>query len=424
MNRALLFLPILLAACAPAVPDDPLFPEWEDEQIEELRAINMGGPAEALPVLDMGAVDAAIADGDEAELRRAALAFAARLAKARLQGCAARTERGDWHIDDQADAEGIEARLREAVVAEAPLAPLYASLAPQHSEFAALRRAYRSEQDPARRLTLARNIERWRWLPRDLGTDFVLVNTAAFEIGLWRGGALAQSWVGVVGKRSTPTPVLNSTITHVNFNPWWEVPRSIVDESGGSMSARRGFVQVKGGRWRQRPGPGNSLGRMKLVMPNPHAIYLHDTPSQSHFRLASRAYSHGCVRVQDALGFAATLLGGSKRPADIERIVHGETEKERIARENAEARLPPEMRSKPGSREIKSQSVPLSVPLSVYIAYFTAGTRANGTFSFENDVYDRDGLIADPASRGGQCGNGKPPQGGSLRYTVEEDIAP
>jgi murein L,D-transpeptidase YcbB/YkuD len=105
----------------------------------------------------------------------------------------------------------------------------------------------------------------------------------------------------------------------VIYNPWWEVPESIIKESVGALmrgspavAAARGYV-LDQGRIRQKPGPSNALGQMKLAMPNPQAIYLHDTPSKRHFALPVRAYSHGCIRVGNALDFAATLLEGSTR---------------------------------------------------------------------------------------------------------------
>src|SRR3546814_1081190 len=114
-------------------------------------------------------------------------------------------------------------------------------------------------------------------------------------------------WQVIVGKTKTPTPVFAAQVTGVTFNPWWEIPESIVAESVGKLvrtrpaeAARRGYV-VQDGRYRQRPGPQNALGRMKLMMPNPYSIYLHDTPAQSLFARDVRAFSHGCVREGGAL---------------------------------------------------------------------------------------------------------------------------
>jgi murein L,D-transpeptidase YcbB/YkuD len=119
------------------------------------------------------------------------------------------------------------------------------------------------ETDIARRAALARNMERWRWMPRSLGRDYVFVNAAALEAGLWRQGKGVGTWKVIVGKRSTPTPVFSATITGVIFNPSWEIPASIVREKRDNSPARLGYVRANG-RDRQRPGPNNALGQMKL----------------------------------------------------------------------------------------------------------------------------------------------------------------
>ncbi len=147
-----------------------------------------------------------------------------------------------------------------------------------------LRTAFATEADPARRATLARNMERWRWMPRSLGTRYLLVNAAAFEVALWDKGHKVESWPVVIGKARTPTPVFSTMVTGVIYNPWWNIPKSIVAESVGALTRknpaeakRRGYVWSDG-TFRQRPGRKNALGLMKLVMPNDYTIYLHDTP--------------------------------------------------------------------------------------------------------------------------------------------------
>src|SRR3546814_10465439 len=108
-------------------------------------------------------------------------------------------------------------------------------------------------------------------------------------------------WQVIVGKTKTPKPVFAAQVTGVTFNPWWEIPESIVAESVGKLvrtrpaeAARRGYV-VQDGRYRQRPGPQNAFGRMKLLLPNQYSTYLHDNPTQSLFERDVRAFSHGCV---------------------------------------------------------------------------------------------------------------------------------
>lgn len=392
-------LVLFLGACSGAAVEGPAPPSWSRGQIESLRKWLAAAPEEALPRFDASELDAStgVWNGEAAD--RAATRLALQLARAHLKGCSNLVERGGWRIPGDADSGTIEAKLREALANDANLDHFFAGVRPNHPEYTALQTAYVAETDPARRTTLARNLERWRWMPRDLGDNYVLVNLPAFEVGLWRGGQRVQSWPAVIGKPASATPVFASTISHVILNPWWEIPPSIVAENGGRFSARKGYVRTASGRWRQKPGPGNSLGRMKLSMFNPYNIYLHDTPAQSLFSHPSRAYSHGCVRVSDALGFAATLLEGTMTRSQVDRIAgisRPGDGAQRMALAGLEAdKIEP----------LKTANVALAQPLPVYIAYFTAGRRADGTMAIERDVYGRDMLIGDPSNPQRACAN-------------------
>lgn len=344
---------------------------WDAASLAALRSAIDAAPAEALPRPDAAALDQAQRLGDPAAIDGAANALALRFARMQLHGSSDEAQLRGWKIADTGDSDGLEARLSAALGA-GQVGPFLASLAPQHPDYAGLRAAYAVEQDPAKRATLARNMERWRWMPRDLGGDYLLVNAASYEVRLWRGGKQAGTWRVIVGKPKTPTPVFNATVTGVTLNPWWDVPSSIVRESVGSLVRRspataraRGYVW-SGGHIRQRPGPGNSLGEMKLAMQNPWNVYLHDTPSKALFDKEVRAFSHGCVRVGDALGFAQTLLEGTRTRVQID------------------ARL--------ATRE--TETVPLAKPIPVYITYFTAGMRGDETFGYFPDVYGRDKGVA------------------------------
>lgn len=203
-------------------------------------------------------------------------------------------------------------------------------------------------------------------MPRVLGARYLLVNTAAFEATLWDGRKQIGRWAVIVGKTGSPTPVFAATVTGVTFNPWWEIPSSIVAESVGALvrnrpaeAARKGYV-VQGGRYRQRPGATNALGRMKLVMPNPYSVYLHDTPSKGLFEQDVRAFSHGCVRVGDALGLATALLAtepGWDRARTDAMVAAGRT-----------------------------ATVPMAAPVPVYVAYFTAEPDGEGGIRYFPDV--------------------------------------
>jgi murein L,D-transpeptidase YcbB/YkuD len=303
-------------------------------------------------------------------------------------------------MKDDADSANLHGRLVDALVGGASLDGFFTGLRPTHPGYAALREAFLSETDPARRLTLARNMERWRWMPQALGADYVLVNVPAFEVYLWREGAQAQTWTAVVGKTATPTPQLAATITGVTFNPWWDVPPSIA--RGGSFSARGGYVVTRG-HVRQRPGPRNALGQMKVEMPNPYAIYLHDTPSKGLFGAATRAFSHGCVRVADPLSLAAKLLEGVRSRSDIDRLL-GSADRDEARGRISKPTVPLAQPSEPPP--IKTTTVRLRADLPVYIAYFTAAPRPDGSLAFLPDIYGRDSRIIDPAKPGKACSAG------------------
>ena len=366
---------LLLSSCTQASPEDVGLPRWSDAQLASLRHWLDAAPRDGLPRPDSTVLDAAIEDGNAVATSQEATALAVNLARAHLLGCAAQAERRGWFIADTDDPAPLRAGLEQALASGGNLDAYYSGLQPENPDYAALRSALAGETDPARRATIARNLDRWRWLPQALEGDRVVVNVPAFEVGLWRGGTRVRSWPAVVGKPATPTPAFNATISGVIFNPWWELPPSIVREMSGRLSSRRGYVR-SGGRWRQRPGPGNSLGQMKLAMPNRYNVYLHDTPSKGLFGHASRAYSHGCVRVEDAIGFAETLLRGAKPRSEIDRLLAAG----------------------------EPVTVPLPGNLPVYVAYFTASPGASGSVAYHPDVYGRDMAIADPTSAGRTCG--------------------
>ncbi|WP_374531850.1 L,D-transpeptidase family protein [Novosphingobium sp.] len=375
MKRGLLALCMLLTA-AQAAPEAK--PQWSVAALGELRTAVDAAPAEALPRLDTADLDAAWQSSDAARVDREATRLALRLAKLELLGSA--TGRSGWKIVDTDAKIDLAAEL-SAALAENRLGAFLAGLNPQHPDYLALRSAYAGETDAGKRQTLARNMERWRWMPHDLGGDYLLVNAAAYEVRLWRGGKQVGAWRVIVGKPSTPTPVFNAVVTGVNVNPWWNVPSNIVRESVGSLIRRnpglaraRGYVW-SGGQVRQKPGANNALGYMKLVMPNPYSVYLHDTPNRDLFERDPRAFSHGCVRVGDALDFATALFGGTRSRTDIDALV------------------------------AKGDSVVVDLPrqLPVYVTYFTAGLRGDGSFAYFPDIYGRDRKMAAAVNSGQAC---------------------
>jgi murein L,D-transpeptidase YcbB/YkuD len=347
---------------------------WRTDQAQVLRQFVVAACDDALPVMATSQLDAGIREGEGAALDAAANDLALRLARMHLLGVSTAEQKAGWRIADSDQDIDVGAWLERALGADA-LPTFFTSIRPAHPDYAALRAAYAKEADSARRLTLARNMERWRWLPRKLGDDHILVNAAFFEARLWRGGKTAGIWPVIVGKTSTPTPVFSATVTGVNFNPWWNIPASIVREKGGRFPSSQGYVR-SGGQWRQKPGPGNALGQMKLVMPNPYNVYMHDTPSKALFARETRAFSHGCIRVGDAIGFAATLLEGIRSRTEVDALVK--------------------------SRATLTVDLPRHLP--VYVTYFTAAPDRQGAVQFAPDIYQRDPRLGAADAVHAPCG--------------------
>jgi len=165
-----------------------------------------------------------------------------------------------------------------------------------------------SDGDRARAIAVA--MERLRWLDRNPPATRIDVNLASARLTYWRDGKIADSRKVVVGKPETETPQLGSPIYRLVANPTWTVPRSIQNKEVAGKGAgylRRNNMVWKDGWIVQQPGPKNSLGLVKFDMKNEHQIYLHDTPAKQLFGEVQRQRSHGCVRVEDAPGFAEML---------------------------------------------------------------------------------------------------------------------
>ena len=236
------------------------------------------------------------------------------------------------------------------------------------------------------------NLERGRWLLHDLGDEFVAVNIAGFWLYYMRGGEVAWRTRVQVGKPYRATPVFRSRITYLVFNPTWTVPPGILahdilpaQKRDRSTLARKGLevldasgtpIPAESVDWddvsaasfpyvlRQPPGPDNALGRVKFMFPNDHAVYLHDTPSKSLFEKEDRAFSSGCIRVEDPLHLAELLLAGQAgfTRADIERVVAAGT----------------------------TRSVTLARPVPVWLVYWTAWSDLERRVEFRRDLYGRD----------------------------------
>lgn len=173
--------------------------------------------------------------------------------------------------------------------------------------------------DRARQLAI--NLERLRWLEREPPATRIDVNTAAAVLDFWRDGNHVGQRRVVVGQSGWETPQLGSPIFRLVANPTWTVPKSIEREEiapKGEAYLRRNNMERRNGWIVQLPGPNNALGEVKFDMRNRHAIYLHDTPSKHLFQRSDRHRSHGCVRVEDALGFARMLAQADGKLARFE----------------------------------------------------------------------------------------------------------
>ncbi len=329
---------------------------------------------------DRPTLDRVIAKGESAELQTVAQRTFQRVASDLWQGHVRGNSRIGWHISGPAaDQEALDELTAYALEGER-VAQALDQLSPRNPDYTTLRAmlAKVPASDAATRSRIRANMERWRWLPRDPGARYIIVNVPNFTAELVDGGRVVASHRIIVGKPSTPTPQFAATVTGVILNPWWDVPPSIIAESVGRLvrtnpakARAQGYVRTvlpQGGvRIRQAPGPSNALGQMKLVMPNPFSVYMHDTPSKALFDKASRAFSHGCIRTDKPIDFAAALLAatpGWTRARIDGVLVSGQSTK-----------------------------ADLATPIPVYVVYFTMRTHEDGGVTTHADIYNRDDAV-------------------------------
>ena len=239
------------------------------------------------------------------------------------------------------------------------------------------------------------NLERLRWLPEDLGAHHVAVNLPDYRMRVVRDGAVVHEARVIIGTRKNRTPLFSDEITYLEFNPFWNVPRSIAGEEilpelrkdPGYLAANdftllsdwgeESFeidpygivwdeVSPKSFPFRVRQGPGthNALGLVKFMFPNRHSVYMHDTPAKSLFSKTYRAFSHGCIRVQHPDEFAKVLLDWSDEELDE---VMGQSDR---------------------------RIVSLKTPIPVHLTYMTAWLADDGTVQFREDLYGNDKSLA------------------------------
>ncbi len=227
----------------------------------------------------------------------------------------------------------------------------------------AMPRSTRLESD------IVAQMERWRWLPSDLGENRIVVNIPEYKMRVMHGDKLAREARVIVGKPESATPVFSHKMEYVVVNPSWFVPPSILKKeflpglaADPNYGARRGYVvtRAKNGSIsvRQPPGERNALGWIKFMFPNDHAVYLHDTPNRSLFGAGRRALSHGCVRVENPFALADEVLGPEWTNERLKRLIGS------------------------GERTIK-----LPQPLPIHLVYETIVVNEAGTVTTFDDIY-------------------------------------
>lgn len=271
-------------------------------------------------------------------------------------------------------------------------------LRPKHSQYALLRKLLAETTDPAKRRKIIINLERWRWLKRDLGKNHVLVNSAGYLMFTRSNGKTIDTRKVIVGKDYHKTPFFSDNIKYSEFNPTWTVTPSIAgNEMLPKLKKDSSYLRKKGydlyASWKrdapkmnatqidwnsvsgkrfpykivQPAGPKNALGQVKFLFPNKFNVYLHDTANRSLFGQQKRALSHGCIRVHEPLKFADLLYKLDNNPArkKIKAIVASK----------------------------KTKGINFTRPIPVHLTYFTVWIGRRGNSIYYDDIYDRDKLI-------------------------------
>lgn len=269
------------------------------------------------------------------------------------------------------------------------------ALAPAHPQYtglqAALARARDETSEEAAVTKIRMNLERWRWLPRDLGDRHILINVPAYQMQVVENGKPVMAMRVIVGAPDTPTPLFSDRMTYVVFSPYWNIPENILRQETLPRVAddpeylARNNIEVvgtsgeaidpssidwsdaattEGLRFRQTPGPDNALGLVKFIFPNHFSIYLHDTPTDALFNRDKRTLSHGCIRIEKPVELVEYVLRDKAQwtPERIRAAMHSGRE----------------------------QSVTLSEPLPVHIGYWTAWVDEDGSVTFTDDPYRLD----------------------------------
>lgn len=242
------------------------------------------------------------------------------------------------------------------------------------------------------------NMERWRWMPRQLGKRYLMVNMTGFELYIMENGSLVLSMPVIIGKSYRSTPSFSGLVSYLEYNPYWTIPenmalqdfipRQINDSSFFAKKSIRLFrgwgenareIDPQTVNWnqldkehfpywlRQEPGPNNALGQIKFLFSNPYEIYLHGTPDRHLFDRVVRTFSSGCIRVKDPVRLAAYLLndGSQQKEEEVLANIYLGT----------------------------NQGLTLPVAVPIYLVYWTTWVSPDGSLNFRDDIYGRDAAL-------------------------------
>ncbi len=372
--------PATVEPVTPAPPQPVLTRSWSKANvralIDQLKTVNQYGLVAA--AYNPQGLQSALDSGDDALLTKTATDSFLKLARHLRDGATPKSARVEWFVKDDDSAALTDDSLLARATEGNDVAGALASLEPTHADYKALKAelAKTPAAETAKIGLIRTNLERWRWLPRDLGQRYIFVNVPEYTAQLADSGKLLRSHRVVVGAVRTPTPQLNANAKGAILNPVWNLPQSIIDEGVGALirnnpkaAAARGYTWTKSGNKlyvQQKASVDNSLGMMKIDMPNDHAIFLHDTPAKALFNTERRAYSHGCIRTDRAVEFAAfmSIYYGGKTTDELKEIIYSG----------------------------KTTQVPFPEAIPVYINYFTARVE-DGKYKKFADIYNRDNPV-------------------------------
>lgn len=348
--------------------------DWDKSNAKSLLKTIAKSEKEGLDPAFYGydALKLAVETGDQVGIDYLATAAAIQLASDYRYGRTPGAQRVDWHMGGGPNPAAMMPLIQDALEHHRVSEAIENQL-PNSKEYKALRGALADASDNSTEAQQIKvNMERWRWMPRSLGSDHVFVNVPAHRVVIVKDGEVVAEHDAIVGAPATPTPALMTEISAVALNPTWTVPPVLKAEKlayvqkNPALARKQGYSLVKtsdGVRVVQAAGGSNALGQVKLVMPNEYAIFLHDTSNRKAFNRDARNLSHGCIRVENPVEMVNELLEGS------------EWDQTRV-QETLDSR--------------KSAQAKLAAPVPVYITYMTATVADDGSVKLLNDPYKRD----------------------------------